>query len=246
MPFKVDATSIHWIDTDAALADAAQHWGDLIGLDTEFQRTDTFFPLPGLYQIASGTRVDLIDPLQIEDWQPFLDLLLDPGRKKVMHACGEDLELLFRHLQVRPQGLFDTQLAYAFVSPNFSFSYARLVEALAGAELDKGATRSDWRKRPLTPAQLQYAAADVWHLSGVAQLLQHELDTLERSEWFAQDMADYAHYKEPVPAEYYRGVKGARRLEPKALVRLQRLCQWREETAMRQDRPRNRVIRDEH
>ena len=59
MPCKADAASVEWITDDDALAAAAGAWGRVIGLDTEFQRTDTFFPLPGLYQVSDGSRVYL-------------------------------------------------------------------------------------------------------------------------------------------------------------------------------------------
>lgn len=263
MPFKVDETLINWVATDADLSAAVQQWRQsspddnsaqdrsqdrskvVLGIDSEFQRTDTFYPLPGLYQVFDGHSIYLIDPLEIEQWQDFTDLLVDPDVVKVMHACSEDLELFYTHLGVTPKGIFDTQLAQAFLSPTFSISYANLVEQRAGELLDKGATRSNWRQRPLTDQQLQYAAADVLHLPQLYQEMRQALEAKGRWQWFAEDMARQG-YAPTNPELYYRGVKGASRLELDSLQRLQHLCSWRERKAMSSDVPRSRIIRDEH
>ena len=71
-----------------ALAEAAEQWGGVVGLDTEFQRTDTYFPIPGLYQLSTASGVWLIDPLAIDDWTPLTRLLEDAGCVKVMHSCS--------------------------------------------------------------------------------------------------------------------------------------------------------------
>ena len=50
-----------------------------------------------------------------------------------------------------------------------SAGLAKLVLHYLGVEMDKGATRTNWLKRPLSPVQLQYAAGDVWYLLPVYQ-----------------------------------------------------------------------------
>ena len=171
MHCRDEEPSIFWIEDNAALADAVASWHDSIGLDTEFIRTDTFYPIPGLYQIASGAEIFLLDPLAIDDWAPFVDFLEDPKRTKVMHACQEDLELMHVHLQCTPQNLVDTQLAYAYVSKHFSLSYANLVKALVDADLAKQQTRSNWLKRPLSQEQIWYAVDDVIYLVEMFEIL---------------------------------------------------------------------------
>lgn len=246
MPYRADAASVSWINDAAALADAVASWGDLIGLDTEFQRTDTFFPVPGLYQVISGEDVFLLDPLTIEDFSAFAGMLADPGITKVMHACSEDLELIRHHLAVEPQGIFDTQLAYAFQSSNFSISYANLVAALLGHDLGKHATRSNWLRRPLSEEQLHYAWEDVRFLPELCDVLNDRLDELGRRPWFEDAMEEKGTLQGPQPEEYYRGVKRAWRLDGLELGVLKRLCAWRERRAMAEDVPRNRVVWDEH
>ena len=235
-----------WIDSDAGLADAAERWNGVIGLDTEFQRTDTFYPIPGLYQLVAESEIWLIDPLAIDDWRPLTRALEDPATIKIVHSCSEDLELIAHHLGARPANLFDTQIAYAFASEHFSISYANLVEALLGLLLSKQQVRSNWLRRPLSDAQLSYACEDVASLPALHRLLSGQLEAEGRSDWFREDMKAREAMPTIDPDLYYLGVKGAWRLNDHQLGALKGLCAWRERQAMTEDRPRNRVVWDEH
>ncbi|MCY4343541.1 MAG: ribonuclease D [Gammaproteobacteria bacterium] len=235
-----------WIDSNARLANAAERWHGVIGLDTEFQRTDTFHPIAGLYQLVADAEIWLIDPLAIDDWRPLTQALEDPATVKIMHSCSEDLELIAHHLGARPANLFDTQMAYAFVSEHLSISYANLVKALLGLLLPKQQVRSNWLRRPLSDAQVSYACADVASLPALHQLLSDELQAKGRWHWFREDMALREAARGIEPERYYLGVKGAWRLNGTQLGALKALCAWRERRAMSEDKPRNRVVWDEH
>jgi len=235
-----------WIADDQALASAVARWQDPIALDTEFIRTNTYYPMPGLYQIASGKDVYLIDPLAIENWKPFTDYLINPAKIKIMHACLEDLELLHHHLGISPQNIFDTQYANAFVSSDFSLSYAALVERCVGVALLKHETRSNWLQRPLSDEQIKYAVEDVTFLQAIYEQLATSLERLGRTDWFGSDMRSRADYQPNEPMEYYRNVKKAWQLPAQQLAILRTLCAWREGTARTEDVPRNRVIWDDH
>ncbi|MEM9622988.1 MAG: ribonuclease D [Pseudomonadota bacterium] len=235
-----------WIADHHQLRDAASAWRGCIALDTEFIRTDTYYPVPGLYQIAHQGTVYLLDPLSIEDWQPFVEVLLDTSVFKIMHACQEDLELIHHHLGVVPQRIFDTQYANAFVSPDFSLSYAALVQRLLAIDLPKHATRSNWLQRPLTNEQLQYAMEDVIYLEQLFDHLREALQTAGRDSWFDDDMQLRADYQPNDPTQHYLNLKKAWQLGPQQLAVLQGLCAWREETAQTRNIPRNRVVWDDH
>lgn len=246
MPCRGVAISPEWITSNDELSRAASSWASVIGLDTEFQRTNTFFPLPGLYQVVSGETVFLIDPLRIDEWQPLVEVLEDQGQLVVMHACGEDLELMLHHLGARPARVFDTQLAHAFVSTDFALSYTNLVRTHIGAEMGKAQTRSNWRKRPLTDAQVRYACEDVTHLLELHERLTDRLDSLGRRSWFEEAMTEHGRYAPTDPELYYLGLRKAWRLKGEQLAVLKRLTSWRERMAMREDVPRNRIVWDEH
>ena len=239
---------VHWIEDNAQLKQCANAWHTLIALDTEFMRTDTFFPKPGLYQVAFQGEFYLIDPLAIDDWQCFVEVLEDETVCKVMHACQEDLELLVSHLQAQPKNVFDTQLANAFVSPQYSLSYAALVAKLLQVDLPKHETRSNWLKRPLSDEQLVYAAEDVLYLEPLYDVLCEQLSkgAEQRFDWYQQDMQQRGQHNQLLPADYYLNVKKAWQLYGEQLAALQNLCAWREQTARDVDVPRNRVVWDDH
>ena len=244
--FRGVAISPNWITSNAELGEAAAGWGKVLGLDTEFQRTSTFFPLPGLYQIVSDGEVYLIDPLTIDDWHPLVEALEDEETALIMHACGEDLELLSHHLKATPTGLFDTQLAHAFVSTDFALSYSNLVQTHLGVSLGKPQTRSDWRRRPLSEAQIRYASEDVEHLRELHQMLSDKLERLGRRKWFQETMVEHGRHSPTDPERYYLGIKKAWRLGGHDLAVLRALTSWRERMAMSENVPRNRVVWDEH
>lgn len=235
-----------WVDSDSALAAAAAHWRGVVGLDAEFQRTDTFHPIPALYQLASEAGVWFVDPLAIEDWTPFVEVLADPATVKVLHACPGDLELIHHHLGLHPNNLFDTQLAHAFLSEEISVGYAALVEALLGRKLPKHQTRSDWLRRPLSEEQLRYAEQDAAHLPALYAKLQGTLRASGRWNWFAEDMARLGRHVPKDPSAYFASLNKAWTLDGRQLAVLRSLCAWRERRAMADDLPRNWVVCDEH
>lgn len=245
MLYRGDAASVEWVASNQSLDQAVNGWESAIGIDTEFQRTNTFYPIPGLYQVISGERVYLIDPLEISEWQPLVAVLEDESVVKVMHACSEDLELISHHLNAVPVAVFDTQLANAFQAKDFSTSYANLVAQQLGVELGKHETRSNWLQRPLTEEQIRYAREDVHYLLPLFECLSNKLRDLDRAQWFHDLMTDKAFVRGD-PHRYYRSMKKAWRLDPPQLNVLQSLCAWREHKAMSEDLPRNRIIWDDH
>ncbi|HEY0892485.1 MAG TPA: ribonuclease D, partial [Cellvibrio sp.] len=155
-----------WIDQDDQLTELCAVWRKqaAIAVDTEFMRSDTFYPIAGLLQIGDGKGCYLIDPLAIKNLAPLRELMLDTAVTKVLHSCSEDLEVFQRWLGVVPAPLFDTQIAAAFAGLGFSLGYSGLVKNLLTIEIPKDETRSDWLQRPLSVAQLNYAALDVAHM----------------------------------------------------------------------------------
>lgn len=217
-----------------------------LAVDTEFMRTDTFYPILGLIQVYDGRDCWLIDPLAFEDLQPLVEVLDDPDITKVFHSCSEDLEVLQHVLGCLPLPVYDTQIAAALAGHGFSKGYAALVSEILGVHVPKDETRSDWLQRPLSEAQLGYAAADVFYLLHVYQQLARELEQLQRGQWMDEEMAALAEraVQRDDLGDYYRKVKGAWRLNQPDLQILKLLCEWRELEARHCNRPRNRVLPD--
>ncbi len=229
------------------LNQAAAQWQDAsaLALDTEFVRTRTFYARLGLLQVATEQQIWLVDPLQL-DLTPLLELLANREVAKVFHSCSEDLEVLHRLGDDFPRPLFDTQLAAAFAGHGYSLGYSRLVERFFGVALPKGETRTDWTRRPLSAAQLRYAALDVLYLLPLHRLLSAELEQLGRLSWLQEDLEGLMdpHRFLPEPEQVYRKIKGGGRLDRRRRGALQQLAAWREEQARSRDLPRNFVIHE--
>lgn len=234
-----------WITQNSELEHYCQQWSELdaVALDTEFIRTDTFYPLPGLIQLGTGSEVFLIDPLTIDQWQPFARLLEDDQVVKVLHACSEDLEVLKRLTGTEPVSLFDTQLAAAFANLGYSLGYQPLLKLLLGVDLPKDETRSNWLQRPLTASQVRYASLDVVHLLEVYQNLKEKLEDKFKLQWLREDCAAMTENVLKNDAENaWKEVKRGWQLRPQQLAVLKALCIYREQESRRLDVPRNRVI----
>lgn len=237
-----------WIDQDDQLAELCARWQQqaALAIDTEFMRSDTFYPIAGLLQIGDGKGCYLIDPLAIGNLEPLRELMLNPAATKVLHSCSEDLEVFQCWLGVVPAPLFDTQVAAAFAGLGFGLGYANLVKSLLTIEIPKEETRSDWLQRPLSAAQLKYAALDVAHMLIVYGKLLQLLKTTERLEWVKSDCADLVSNARKADdfSDAYQKVGFAWKLREQELLILKELCIWREIESRARNVPRNRLIKE--
>ncbi|WP_105902441.1 ribonuclease D [Vibrio gangliei] len=219
---------------------------DVIMLDTEFVRTRTFHPKLGLIQLYDGEQLVLIDPLEIDDMHSFADLLADTSVMKILHACGEDLEVFQHVFGCVPTPMVDTQLMAAFLGYGLSTGFAALVNDYLGIELDKSESRTDWLARPLTDKQLDYAAADVYYLLPLYQKL---LVQVEETGWLeaAQQESKLLvekRLKTVKPEKAYLAVKGAWTLNPQQLAILKIMAKWRLEEAKQRDLALNFILKE--
>lgn len=239
-----------WIDSPDLLRERITQPPAVIGMDTEFIRERTYWPQLALVQIAldeSDDGILLVDPLVPGMTDALVPLLTDPNVVKVMHSASEDL-VAFKHAcGVLPVPLFDTQVAAALAGIGGGMGYQKLVQAQTGIGVDKGETRSDWLRRPLSPAQLQYAADDVRHLHTLHRQLSEMLTSLGRGQWLAEDctrlLAGVANDEgERWP---HLPLRSAQFLDRDAQMRLLRLLRWRDVHARRSDRPRSWILDNE-
>jgi ribonuclease D len=233
-----------WIDTPAAFAErlgiaAGQ---PRIGLDTEFMRTDTYWPRLALLQWRDAQSTVLADPPACGDL-PGLGALLSDGRcVKIMHSASEDLVALWTVAPVPLAGLFDTQVAAAFAGLGSGVGYQKLVAQILGVELDKGETRSDWLRRPLSDAQRHYAAADVLHLPALHDALGERLAARGMLGWCLEDCTRLAGSPPALDPQPHLAFTALWQASPAVQSRLRRLLRWREALARRIDRPRLWVL----
>ena len=215
-----------------------------VGVDTEFVRERTFFAELCLIQLAAGDDIYCVDPLVGADMSAFWDCLL--SRTWVLHSARQDIEVVFQAANRMPAAIFDTQVAAGLLGYAPQLGYANLVSELFGAELAKSHTRADWSKRPLTDALLHYAAEDVEYLLPAHAALGEALDKQGRLEWALEDSAQLL---DPVlyevdPSAAVDRLKAARNLRGRHRAAAARLAVWRETEAVRANRPRQWIARD--
>lgn len=218
-------------------------------LDTEFVGERTYLPRLCLVQVATTEFIALVDTLAAGAMEPLWDLVADPGVEKVLHAAREDLRLAFFGGGKRlPAGVFDTQIAAGLIGlSSYPLSYARLAEALMGVKLSKAETRSEWDRRPLTPAQLEYARDDVRYLLPIADKLNRLLERLGRGDWLVEEMARFSDARtyEVSPEEAYLRLRNARGFTARPTALLRAVAEWREREAAARDVPARSLLRDE-
>jgi len=240
---------IPYIDTTSALI----HFCDAIkdskwlAIDTEFVREKTYYPQLCLIQVSNGEHLACIDPLALDDIEPLLKVFYDSRITKVFHAASQDLEIFANLRNELPAPLFDTQIAAALLGHGNQISYAAMVKIYCDVELDKSHSRTDWSRRPLSAAQIQYAADDVRYLGMVYDLLCEEIKLKDRDTWLKDDfiqLADVTRYQID-PTQSWRQVKGLDKLAGDKLVYAQALASWREQYAQKINKPKRWVIKDD-
>ncbi|MBP0049552.1 ribonuclease D [Marinobacterium sp. AK62] len=244
------SSPVHIRDNES-LREHAERWlaQPVLALDTEFMRTETFYPIPGLIQVADDQACYLIDPLEVSDMSPLGKVLAAPDVLKVVHAGSEDLELFRHSYGVLPEPLYDTQVGAAFAGWGFSMGLRRLVSHALDVELDKEETTSDWLQRPLTPEQERYAALDVAYLPTLALMQRQELAEKGRLAWAEEECAEVGRHMVELdqadPETYFQRFSQAWHFDDTRRAALRDLAAWRERTCRARDISRNRLLRNQ-
>lgn len=217
---------------------------DWVGIDTEFLREKTYYPLLCLIQIHSEIGEWCIDTIKIEDLSSFSQVICNPKIEKIFHSCRQDLEALDQRIPIAVENLYDTQLAASFCGLGDQMSYAAVVQEVTGVELAKTQTRTDWSARPLSDSQIYYAIDDVRYLVQVRQHMNDQLESMGRLSWHQQEcqqILDNADHKID-PLEVWKRLKGAVKIPVENHGVAKELCVWRETKAQKRDRPREWVV----
>jgi ribonuclease D len=236
------------IATPAGLDELVRHIraAGRFAFDTEFVSEETFEPQLCLIQVATRDRLAVVDPIAVRDVRPFWDAVTDPAIDVVMHAAGEDLRIGRFQTGRVPARVFDVQIAAGLVGFGYPLSLGNLVNQLLQVTLAGGETRTDWRRRPLSAAQLRYALDDVRHLLDMADELDRRLAELDRTAWAEDEFARFVgSIRDRAEDERWRRLPGLHQLSRRGLEVARRLAEWRFEEARRADRPVRQVLRDD-
>ena len=241
--------TIQYIDTPDALVQLCKDMEktEWLALDTEFLREKTYYPQLCLIQVATADIIACVDPIALDNIDPLMDLIYQPDITVIFHAARQDLELLYLLRKALPISIFDTQLAATVLGYGDQIGYGNLVKQCLNVDLDKAHSRTDWTKRPLDGDQIDYAADDVRYLRDVYHKLKQELADKDRNNWLADDFSKLSNPKtyEPEPDRIWTKIKGNSRLKGVQLAVLQQLAAWREKQAIKTNRPRRWILKDE-
>lgn len=224
-----------FINTDAGLLAFAEECKDVewMGFDTEFIGEKRYYTLLCLIQVSVEHGYYLIDPLAIDNLDPFLAFLEDPSVITITHAGDNDYRLLYQQFGTVPQNIFDTQVAAGFIGHRYPMSFGKLVEAETGDQLGKGFAVTDWTQRPMSNKQVKYALNDVIYLRPLYDSIMGKLAENGRQTWALEECAVFTN-----PDYYYRDPNHeflnsniARSSRTKERIFLMRLYEWRRSTA---------------
>ena len=219
---------------------------DTIAFDTEFVSEDRYRPDLCLLQVAANGRFAVIDTQVVKNLQPFWEIITSGEHQTIVHAGREELQFCLHAIGRRPHELFDVPIAAALVGLEYPAAYGTLVDRLLGCSLPKGETRTDWRRRPLSHRQLEYAVKDVEFLGPLWQELSKRLKNLGRRDWLDTEMTAWQQQIEHDTSEArWRRVSGSAGLNTRQLAIVRELWKWRDNEAERRDRPARRVLRDD-
>jgi len=236
------------INNPAQLADFCRRLAraDRIGIDTEFVSEDTFRPELCLVQVVTPDELAVIDPYRVGDMRAFWQILADGEHSTIVHAAREEVNFALTACGRQPANLFDTQLAAGFCSAEYPSSYGSVVTRFLSARPAKGEQRTDWRRRPLTEEQIDYALEDVRYLLPLYETLGRKLKQLNRLEWLGEEMDRWlTDLLDARDNPRWRRVSGLGSLSPRCLAIVRELYMWRRNEAESRDVPPRRVLRDD-
>ena len=217
-----------------------------VAFDTEFVSEHTYRSQLCLIQVAAPDTLAVIDTLKVRELEPFWRLLTEPGRTTVVHAGREEMGFILQAIKARPSSLFDVQVASGLVDHDYPAGYASIVRRFLNLPTNKGETRTDWRQRPLTPAQLEYALDDVRHLEKLWRKLEDKLTSSGRTAWMQDEMQSWQdEVEESFIRKRWRRVSGLSGLSRRELAIARELWHWRDSVAESRDMPPKRVLRDD-
>lgn len=215
--------------------------------DTEFIGEETFIPNICLVQLATRSRIALIDPHALDEsaLAPVWDAVCDPALETIVHAGGQDISAAQRRTNRQAQNVIDTQIAAGFMGMPWPTSLANVVHSIAGLRLSKGHTFTEWDSRPLSKSQLSYAADDVRYLPLIWQMQHERLDTVGRTAWVLSESEESLRTSEEFePESHVRRAARGLGLRPRVMTIVRELVILRYSIAQSKNLPPRTVLPD--
>ena len=217
-----------------------------LAFDTEFVPEYTFAPELCLVQVAAADVLLAVDPYSAGDLTRLWKLLTDPKKEVVVHAGKEEMNFCQEYAGRLPKHLIDVQIAAGLAGFGYPLSLDNLIQkTVKGGKLKKTETRTDWRKRPLTMTQVEYALDDVRYLLEVRKKIGEKLEKLGRTKWLEEETQRFLATTARRADDRWTRVSGAGGLRGQELAVFRELVNWRDERAKRVNKPSRWVLRDD-
>jgi len=231
------------LNAPEALASALDGLVGTVAVDTEFHPEFRRVPRLLLIQLrGEGGEVHLIDPLAFDDLGAIGAALR--GRTLLFHAAAQDVRLLRRRCGLEQVRVLDVQVMAGLAGLDYPLSLDALSRELLGRAPVPGAGLSDWSRRPLSQAQMAYAAGDVRDLHALADRLSDRLGELRSLAGPASEERLARALAPDVPSDRLRGFAAARVLDALGREILLRLFGWRERVSRESNKPLHQVLGD--
>jgi ribonuclease D len=214
----------------------------VIGLDTEFISEGHYEPELCLVQLSTTEDIFVVDPLVVPDLRPMWELLASPGREIVTVAARQEIKFCAKGAGAAPDCVLDLQVAAGLLGYGYPLSHTNLCLRILNARVNGGESFTDWRKRPLRPVQLEYAADDVRYLLPMREKILASAQKMVRTNWVRGecDRLVKAVMRED---ERWR-ISGSTRLSRRQLAVLREVWRWRDRQARGLNVPVARVLGD--
>ena len=241
--------SIEIVDSNKKLGNIIEriYQENFVAVDIESNGLHRFKEQICLIQLAISGNVFIVDPLQISDIDPIGKLLKNEGIQKIFHSPDHDLRSFDRDWKFEVRNIFDTSIAAAFLGSE-KLGLASVLSEFLQIELTKSKSlqRSDWTLRPIPKNALDYAVNDVLYLRDLRDLLLEQLLALKRDKWIDEEFKhlEKIKYTPKLIENPFLSIKGSKSLDIKSLTVLRKLYQFRENEAIRLDRPTFKVVHD--
>jgi ribonuclease D len=229
----------------AGVCDAIREAG-IVAMDTEFVSEGYYRPELCLLQLALPGREIIVDPLAVEDLSDWWRIMADDEVTVVAHAARQEVRFCLDNASSRPLRLWDVQIAEGLRTRSYPLNHERLVARVLGKKVAGTQSRTDWRRRPLSDRQVEYARDDVRFLLAIHQRQSQSLESLGRQGWAE---AEFERMIDEVEAERgeesWRRLSGVNRLDRTGLAVARAVYRWRDRCGEELDQPVRRVLRDD-
>lgn len=152
----------------------------LLGLDTEFDWRNTYFPILSMLQISTRNKVLLIDCIKLKNLNFLKKILEDRKKIIIFHSSRSDTTVLSTNLNIKIINAFDIQIAENIISGGEIKNYGAIVKKYMYKNLEQSQTKSNWLLRPFSNEQLSYAAEDVDFLLDIYDKQVRKLNKLNK------------------------------------------------------------------